>query len=81
MDKIKPYELADIPITMSVEVGNTKIPIRTLLNLNQGSIIELDKLSGEPFDLKVNGKNIATGEIVVVNKKFGFRIIDIIENM
>lgn len=70
--------LLDIPITMSVEVGKTKQPIRSLLSFSQGSVIELDKLSSEPLELKVNGKVVATGEVVVVNNRFGFRILDII---
>jgi flagellar motor switch protein FliN/FliY len=70
--------LLDIPITMSVEVGKTKQPIRSLLSFNQGSVIELDKLSSEPLELKVNGKVVATGEVVVVNNRFGFRILNII---
>lgn len=78
MNKMELNALLDIPITMSVEVGKTKQPIRSLLSFSQGSVIELDKLSSEPLELKVNGKVVATGEVVVVNNRFGFRILDII---
>lgn len=68
----------EIPVTISLEVGNTQIPIRNLLQLNQGSVVELDRLAGEPLDVKVNGTLIAHGEVVVVNEKFGIRLTDII---
>jgi flagellar motor switch protein FliN/FliY len=68
----------EIPVTISLEVGHTQIPIRNLLQLNQGSVVELDRLAGEPLDVKVNGTLIAHGEVVVVNEKFGIRLTDII---
>jgi len=70
--------ILDIPVTISMEVGNTKIPIRNLLQLNQGSVIELDRLAGEPLDVLVNGTLIAHGEVVMVNDKFGIRLTDVI---
>lgn len=68
----------DIPVTLSMEVGSTELSIRNLLQLNQGSVIELDRLAGEPLDVLVNGTLIAHGEVVVVNEKFGIRLTDII---
>ncbi|MBB6523465.1 flagellar motor switch protein FliN [Pseudoteredinibacter isoporae] len=68
----------DIPVTMSMEVGQTSISIRNLLQLTQGSVIELDRLAGEPLDVLVNGTLIAHGEVVVVNEKFGIRMTDVI---
>ncbi|HEY9051340.1 MAG TPA: flagellar motor switch protein FliN [Gammaproteobacteria bacterium] len=68
----------DIPVTISMEIGRTKISIRNLLQLNQGSVVELDRLAGEPMDVLVNGTLIARGEVVVVNEKFGIRLTDII---
>lgn len=70
--------ILDIPVTISMEVGNTEIPIRNLLQLNQGSVIELDRLAGEPLDVLVNGTLIAHGEVVMVNEKFGIRLTDVI---
>lgn len=70
--------ILDIPVTISMEVGNTNIPIRNLLQLNQGSVIELDRLAGEPLDVLVNGMLIAHGEVVMVNEKFGIRLTDVI---
>lgn len=70
--------ILDIPVTISMEVGNTEIPIRNLLQLNQGSVIELDRLAGEPLDVLVNGTMIAHGEVVMVNEKFGIRLTDVI---
>jgi flagellar motor switch protein FliN/FliY len=70
--------IMDVPITISMEVGRTKAPIRNLLQLNQGSVIELDRLAGESLDVMVNGCLIAHGEVVVVNEKFGIRLTDII---
>ncbi|SDR93283.1 flagellar motor switch protein FliN/FliY [Halopseudomonas litoralis] len=70
--------ILDIPVTISMEVGNTDITIRNLLQLNQGSVVELDRLAGEPLDVKVNGTLIAHGEVVVVNEKFGIRLTDVI---
>lgn len=68
----------DIPVTVTMEVGTTNISIRQLLQLNQGSVIELDRFAGEPLDVKVNGTLIAHGEVVVVNEKFGIRLTDVI---
>jgi flagellar motor switch protein FliN/FliY len=70
--------ILDIPIRICMEVGNTQINIRNLLQLNQGSVIELDRLAGEPLDVLVNGTLIAHGEVVVVNEKFGIRMTDVI---
>jgi flagellar motor switch protein FliN len=70
--------ILDIPVTLSVEIGRTRQTIRNLLQLNQGSIVELDRLAGEPMDVLVNGTLIAHGEIVVVNEKFGIRLTDVI---
>ena len=70
--------ILDIPVTISMEIGSTKINIRNLLQLNQGSVIELDRMAGEPLDVVVNGTLIAHGEVVVVNEKFGIRLTDII---
>jgi len=70
--------ILDIPVSISMEVGNTEITIRNLLQLNQGSVIELDRLAGEPLDVLVNGTLIAHGEVVVVNEKFGIRLTDVI---
>ena len=68
----------DIPVQMTVELGRTKIAIRNLLQLAQGSVVELDGMAGEPMDVLVNGCLIAQGEVVVVNDKFGIRLTDII---
>ena len=68
----------DIPIQLSVELGRTKMPIRNLLQLAQGSVVELNELAGEPLDVFVNGCLVAQGEVVVVNEKFGIRLTDII---
>lgn len=70
--------ILDIPVTLSMEIGRTKIPIRNLLQLNQGSVVELDRLAGEPMDVLVNGTLVAHGEVVVVNEKFGIRLTDVI---
>lgn len=70
--------ILDIPVTISMEVGSTDITIRNLLQLNQGSVVELDRLAGEPLDVLVNGTLIAHGEVVVVNEKFGIRLTDVI---
>ncbi|MFT5100499.1 MAG: flagellar motor switch protein FliN/FliY [Planctomycetaceae bacterium] len=70
--------ILDIPVTISMEVGSTKIPIRNLLQLNQGSVIELDRLAGESLDVLVNGRLIAHGEVVMVNEKFGIRLTDVV---
>jgi len=70
--------ILDIPVTIAMEIGRTRISIRNLLQLNQGSVVELDRLAGEPLDVIVNGTLIAHGEVVVVNEKFGIRLTDII---
>lgn len=70
--------ILDIPVTISMEVGSTSITIKNLLQLNQGSVIELDRLAGEPLNVLVNGTLIAHGEVVVVNEKFGIRMTDVI---
>ena len=69
--------ILDIPVSLSMEVGRTKIPIRNLLQLTQGSVVELDRLAGEPLDVMVNGTLIAHGEVVVVNEKYGIRLTDV----
>ena len=70
--------ILDIPVMISMEVGRSKISIRNLLQLNQGSVVELDRIAGEPLDVMVNGTLIAHGEVVVVNDKFGIRLTDVI---
>jgi len=70
--------ILDIPVTISMEVGRSNISIRNLLQLNQGSVIELDRVAGESLDVLVNGTLIAHGEVVVVNDKFGIRLTDVI---
>ncbi|MEC6880836.1 MULTISPECIES: flagellar motor switch protein FliN [Photobacterium] len=70
--------IMDIPVTISMEVGRTQISIRNLLQLNQGSVVELDRIAGESLDVMVNGTLIAHGEVVVVNDKFGIRLTDVI---
>ena len=70
--------ILDIPVQLSVELGRTKIPIKNILQLAQGSVIELEALAGEPMDVLVNGCLIAQGEVVVVNEKFGVRLTDIV---
>lgn len=70
--------ILDIPVTLSMEVGRSRINIRNLLQLNQGSVVELDRLAGAPMDVLVNGTLIAHGEVVVVNDKFGIRLTDVV---
>ena len=70
--------ILDIPVVISMEVGRSQITIRNLLQLNQGSVIELERVAGEPLDVLVNGTLIAHGEVVVVNDKFGIRLTDVI---
>lgn len=70
--------ILDIPVTIAMEIGRTKISIRNLLQLNQGSVVELDRLAGEPMDVLVNNTLVAHGEVVVVNEKFGIRLTDVI---
>ena len=68
----------DIPLTVTVELGRSRIPIQNLLRLSQGSVLELSKLAGEPLDVLVHGRLVARGEAVVVNDKFGVRLTDIV---
>lgn len=70
--------ILDVPVSLSLEVGRTRIPIRNLLQLNQGSVVELDRTAGEPLDVYVNGTLIAQGEVVVVNDRFGVRLTDVV---
>jgi flagellar motor switch protein FliN/FliY len=77
-DEVKLEVILDVPVTLSLEIGRTKINIRNLLQLNQGSVVELDRFAGEPMDVLVNGTLVAHGEVVVVNDKFGIRLTDII---
>lgn len=70
--------ILDIPVNLTMEVGGTEIAIRNLLQLSQGSVIELDRVAGEPLDVKVNGTLIAHGEVVVVNDRYGIRLTDVI---
>jgi len=70
--------ILDIPVTLSMEIGRTELPINSLLQLNQGSVVELDRLAGEPMDVLINGTLIAHGEVVVINEKFGIRLTDVI---
>jgi len=76
--EVKLDVILDVPVTISLEIGRTKINIRNLLQLNQGSVVELDRFAGEPMDVLVNGTLVAHGEVVVVNDKFGIRLTDII---
>ena len=81
LNKLKVQNLdfiLDIPLKVSVELGRTKVVIKDLLQLGQGSVLELDKLAGEPLEVLVNGKLVARGEVVSVNEKFGIRLTDII---
>jgi len=80
-EKRKLDTILDIPVTISMEVGRSKINIRNLLQLNQGSVVELDRVAGEPLDVLVNGTLIAHGEVVVVNDKFGIRLTDVISQV
>ncbi len=70
--------ILDIPVSISLQIGSSKISIRNLLKLNQGSVVELERLAGEPLDVMVNGTLIAHGEVVVVNEKYGIRLTDVI---
>ena len=70
--------ILDVPVVLSLEVGRTRIPIRNLLQLNQGSVVELERGAGEPLDVFVNGTLIAHGEVVVVNDRFGVRLTDVV---
>lgn len=73
--------IMDIPVTISMEVGRSAISIRNLLQLNQGSVVELERMAGEPLDVLVNGTLIAHGEVVVVNDKYGIRLTDVISQV
>ena len=70
--------ILEVPVTLSLEVGRTRIPIRNLLQLNQGSVVELDRAAGDPLDVFVNGTLVAHGEVVIVNDKFGIRLTDVV---
>ena len=70
--------ILDVGVTIALEVGRTRITVRELLLLTQGSILELDRLAGEPLDVLVNGVKVARGEVVVVNEKFGIRLIEVV---
>jgi len=70
--------ILDVPVTLSLEVGRTRLPIRSLLQLNQGSVVELERAAGDPLDVYVNGTLVAHGQVVVVNEKFGIRLTDVI---
>jgi flagellar motor switch protein FliN/FliY len=84
LDESKPISdpkldvILDIPVTLSMEVGNTDISIRNLLQLSQGSVVELDRVAGEPLDVMINGTLIAHGEVVVVNDRYGIRLTDVV---
>ena len=80
-EKKKLDTILDIPVTISMEVGRSQISIRNLLQLNQGSVVELDRVAGEPLDVLVNGTLIAHGEVVVVNDKFGIRLTDVMSQI
>ena len=80
-EKRKLDAILDIPVTISMEVGRSNISIRNLLQLNQGSVVELDRVAGEALDVLVNGTLIAHGEVVVVNDKFGIRLTDVISQV
>ena len=70
--------ILDVPVTLSLEVGRSRLPIRSLLQLNQGSVVELERAAGEPLDVFVNGTLVAHGQVVVVNEKFGIRLTDVV---
>ena len=78
VDELNLDVILDVPVTLSMEIGRTQINIRNLLQLNQGSVVELDRFAGEPLDVLVNGTLIAHGEVVVINDKFGIRLTDVI---
>lgn len=77
-EKVDLDVLLDIPVTLQLEIGRAKVSIRNLLSYTQGSVVEMDRLAGEPLDLLVNGTLIAHGEVVVINDKFGVRLTDVI---
>ena len=70
--------ILDVPVTLAMEIGRVRVPIRNLLQLTQGSVVELERLAGEPLDVTVNGTLIAHGEVVVVNERYGIRFTDVI---
>ena len=70
--------ILQVPVTLTLEVGRTRLPIRSLLQLNQGSVVELERAAGEPLDVHVNGTLVAHGEVVLINEKFGIRLVDVI---
>ena len=78
IDEVNLDVILDVPVTISMEIGRTQINIRNLLQLNQGSVVELERFAGEPLDVLVNGTLIAHGEVVVINDKFGIRLTDVI---
>jgi flagellar motor switch protein FliN/FliY len=78
VDKSKLDFILDIPLQVTVELGRTKLLVKDILQLNQGAVVELTKLAGEPLDIFVNSKLVARGEAVVVNEKFGVRLVDIV---
>lgn len=80
-ERRKLESILDIPVTISMEVGRSQISIRNLLQLNQGSVVELERMAGEPLDVLVNGTLIAHGEVVVVNDKYGIRLTDVISQI
>lgn len=77
-DELRLNLIQDIPVNLSMELGSTEITIRELLQLNPGSVVELEKLAGDPLDVLVNGTLVARGEVVIVNEKFGIRLTDVI---
>ena len=78
LDKKNLDFILDIPLQVTVELGRTKLLVKDVLQLNQGAVVELTKLAGEPLDIFVNSKLVARGEAVVVNEKFGVRLVDIV---
>lgn len=70
--------ILQVPVTLTLEVGRTRLPIRSLLQLNQGSVVELERAAGEALDVHVNGTLVAHGEVVLINDKFGIRLVDVI---
>jgi len=78
LEEINMDVILDVPVTIAMEIGRAQINIRNLLQLNQGSVVELDRFAGEPLDVLVNGTLIAHGEVVVVNDKFGIRLTEVI---
>jgi flagellar motor switch protein FliN/FliY len=79
--EIKMDMLMDLSLQVSIELGRTKMVIKDILELNRGAVIELEKLASEPVDILVNGKKVAEGEVVVIEKHFGIRITNLIDNM